>query len=287
MADAHKSLVEIGVDPISIPTVLTPAEVDRFVHQINTLENANSLLAGDVSKNPSTAAIIVAGGEGERFNNPGGKQLFDVLGKPVLTWSAEAFDAVPDVGCIIIVCPGERQAEYCRKAIDPYPFVTPIEFAASGEVRQESAMNGLIAVDPSYEIVAVHDGARPLVTPELISHAINYLKGNPDTDGIVVGHPSIDTLKIVNDRTITATPDRSMFWVAQTPQLFRAEIYRRAHKAAMHEGFVGTDDSSLVERIGGRISMFNGPRDNIKVTVPEDVGPVVAALSARVAQREE
>ena len=275
-------------DPISTSAVLTPAEVDLYVHQINTLENANSLLAGRVSKNPSTAAIIVAGGEGERFHNPGGKQLFEVLGKPVLTWSAEAFDAVPDVGLIVVVCPEDRQEEYCRTAIDPYPFVTPIEFAASGESRQESAMSGLDAVPLTYEVIAVHDGARPLVTPELISHAINHLKGNPDADGIVVGHPSVDTLKIVGDnQTISATPDRSMFWVAQTPQVFRADMYRRAHRAAMYDGFVGTDDSSLVERIGGLVQMINGPRDNIKVTVPEDVGPVVAALSARVAQREE
>lgn len=287
MTDEGQSFIGTKIDPIATPQVLTPAEVDRFVHQIDVLESANSLLEGRVSKNPSTAVIIAAGGEGERFHNPGGKQLFEVLGKPVLTWSAEAFDAVPDVGLIVIVCPEERQEEYCRTALDPYPFVTPIEFAASGETRQESTMNGLDVVPRSYQNVAVHDGARPLVTPELISHAINQLKGNPDTDGIVVGHPAIDTLKVVNDYMVAGTPDRSKVWVAQTPQVFRSDIYRRAHMAAMYDGFVGTDDSSLVERIGGRVFMFNGPRDNIKVTVPEDVGPVVAALSARVAQREE
>lgn len=287
MAEEIQGRSRVLVDPIEESAVLTPAEVDRYVHQIHTLENATSLLAGHVDKKASTAAIIVAGGEGERFHNPGGKQLFEVLGKPVLTWSAEAFDAVPDVGLIVIVCPEDRIEEYCRTAIDPYPFVTPIEFAVSGEVRQESAMSGLDVVPTTFENVAVHDGARPLVTPEIISHAINQLKGNPDVDGVVVGHPSIDTIKIVSNREITATPDRKMFWVAQTPQLFRAGVYRRAHQAAMQDGFVGTDDSSLVERIGGRVIMLDGPRDNIKVTVPEDVGPVVAALSARVAQREE
>ena len=95
MADDTKNLIEVGIDPISVSEALTPAEVDMYVHQINTLENASSLLAGHVSKNPSTAAIIVAGGEGERFRNPGGKQLFEVLGKPVLTWSAEAFTPCP------------------------------------------------------------------------------------------------------------------------------------------------------------------------------------------------
>lgn len=286
MTDIDNPQASVSCDPISTSAVLTPAEVDMYVHQINTLENANSLLAGNVSKKAKTAAVIVAGGEGERFHNPGGKQLFEAMGKPVLTWSAEAFDAVGDVGLIVIVCPEERQVEYCRTAIDPYPFVTPIEFAASGETRQESAFGGLQAVPTQYEYIAVHDGARPLITPELINHAINMLKGNLDLDGVVVGHPSIDTVKIVKDDMITATPDRNMFWVAQTPQVFKAPIYRRAHSAAMQDGFVGTDDSSLVERIGGRIAMCAGPRDNIKVTVPEDVGPVIAALSSHLAQRE-
>lgn len=287
MFDEKDAIVEARAGAATASTTLTPAEVDAFVHQISALESANSLLAGSVSDKPSTAVIIAAGGEGERFKNPGGKQLFEALGKPVLTWSAEAFDAVPDVGLIVIVCPEERMREYCRIALDPYPFVTPIEFALSGDTRQESTMNGLNAIPREYQYIAVHDGARPLVTPALISHAINCVKGNIDYDGVVVGHPSVDTLKIVSDRKIASTPDRSMFWVAQTPQVFRAEIYRRAHDAAMFDGFVGTDDSSLVERINGRVAMINGPRDNIKVTVPEDVGPVVAALSARVAQREE
>lgn len=273
-------------DPISTSAVLTPAEVGMFVHQIHALESAGSLLAGNVDKKASTAAIIVAGGTGERFHNPGGKQLFEAMGKPLLTWSAEAFDAVGDVGLIVIVCPEERQEEYCRVAIDPYPFVTPIKFAASGGSRQESAMSGMQEVPRKFDHIAIHDGARPLVTPELINHSINKLKGNPDLDGVVVGHPSVDTVKIVKDDIITATPDRSMFWVAQTPQVFNAPIYRRAHDAAIEDGFVGTDDSSLVERIGGRIAMCRGPRDNIKVTVPEDVGPVIAALSSHLAQRD-
>ena len=283
--ESNKSAVE--ADPITSPASLTPAEVDAFVHQISVLENADLSLEGRVAKNPSAAAVIVAGGLGERFGNPGGKQLFEVLGKPVLTWSAEAFDAVPDVGLIVIVCPEDRREEFCRCAIDPYPFVTPVDFVASGNLRQESAMNGLDAVPNSYEYVIVHDGARPLVTADLISHAISSLKGNPDVDGVVVGHPSIDTLKVVNEKKIVGTPDREVFWVAQTPQIFKTDVCKRAHKTAMYDGFVGTDDSSLVERIGGRVMMFNGPRDNIKVTVPEDVGPVVAALSARVAQRND
>ena len=275
-----------ATDPITSSEVLGMAEVDSFVRSLDTLESPSASLEGRVAKNATTAAVILAGGSGERFGNPDGKQLFDLLGKPVLSWSAETFDAVPDVGLIVIVCPDERREEFCKTAIDPYPFATPIEFASAGSIRQESAMNGIAAVPSDYKFVAVHDGARPLITAELVEHAINALKGDMDADGIVVGHPSIDTLKVVDGRSIAGTPDRNMFWVAQTPQIFHADILRRAYTTAMYEGFVGTDDSSLVERMGRHVRMLDGPRDNIKVTVPEDVGPVIAALTARLRARE-
>ena len=234
-------------------------------------------LQGAVSDNPQTAAIILAGGAGERFGNPNGKQLVKIEGKPILTWSAEAFDAVADIGLIVVVCPEERMDEYLREAIDPFPFVTPIVLAPSGPSRQESAFSGLEYVPEEYEYVVMHDGARPLVSPEFIEHTINMIKGNVDCDGVVVAHPAVDTLKIVENGIIVGTPDRRVFWNAQTPQVFRAGIYRRAHAAALSDGFVGTDDSSLIERLGGNVIVVEGKRDNIKLTVPEDY-PMLASL---------
>jgi 2-C-methyl-D-erythritol 4-phosphate cytidylyltransferase len=227
-------------------------------------------LKGVVDKNPQTAAIILAGGSGERFGRVAGKQLVHISGKPVLTWAAGAFDAVGDVGLIVIVCPEDRMDEYRAEAIDPYPFITPVVMAPSGSIRQESAFSGLEMVGDEYEYVVLHDGARPLVPPELIAHTINTVKGNFDADGAVVAHPAVDTLKVVEDGVIVGTPDRSVFWNAQTPQVFRAGIYRRAHASALSDGFVGTDDSSLIERLGGRVLVVEGKRDNIKLTVPED-----------------
>lgn len=227
-------------------------------------------LRGKLDKNPKTAAIILAGGTGERFGREGGKQLVEIAGKPILTWSAEAFDAVGDVGLIVIVCPEERMEEYLKRAIDPFPFVTPIVLAPSGSIRQESAFSGLEHVPDDYEFVVLHDGARPLISPDLITHTLNTVKGNLDADGAVVAHPSIDTLKVVEDGVIVGTPDRHVFWNAQTPQVFRLGIYRRAQASAMSDGFVGTDDSSLIERLGGTVLVVQGKRDNIKLTVPED-----------------
>ena len=243
-------------------------------------------LQGKVGKNPKTAAIILAGGSGERFGKEGGKQLVEIAHKPILTWSAEAFDAVADIGLIVIVCPEERHEEYLKTAIGPFPFVTPIVLAPSGPSRQESAFSGLEYVPDDYEYVVTHDGARPLISSELIAHTINTLKGNFDADGAVVAHPAIDTLKVVEDGVIVGTPDRSVFWNAQTPQVFRTGIYRRAHASALSDGFVGTDDSSLIERLGGRVLVVEGKRDNIKLTVPEDYLMMVAAVGAHLREKE-
>ena len=235
-------------------------------------------LKGVVDKKPQTAAIILAGGTGERFGREGGKQLVEIAGKPILTWSAEAFDAVGDIGLIVIVCPEDRRDEYLKRAIDPFPFVTPVVLAPAGSIRQESAFSGLEFVGDEYDYVVLHDGARPLISPELILHTINTVKGNFDVDGAVVAHPAVDTLKVVEDGVIMGTPDRSVFWNAQTPQVFRTGIYRRAHASALSDGFVGTDDASLIERLGGKVLVVEGKRDNIKLTVPEDYVMLVSLV---------
>lgn len=268
------------VDPVFSSSVLAAADLATAL-DIDALTQSLAGLEGKVDKNPKTAAVILAGGTGERFGKEGGKQLVEIGGKPILTWSVEAFDAVGDIGLIVIVCPAERQGEYLSKAVDPFSFATPIVVAAAGSTRQESAFSGLELVPEEFEYVVMHDGARPLISADLIAHTIATLKGNIDADGAVVAHPAIDTLKVVENGVIVGTPDRSVFWNAQTPQVFRAGIYRRAHASALSDGFVGTDDSSLIERLGGRVLVVEGKRDNIKLTVPEDYLMLVAAVRER------
>ena len=264
------------VDPVFSSSVLAAADLATAL-DIDALTQSLAGLEGKVDKNPKTAAIILAGGTGERFGKEGGKQLVEIGGKPILTWSVEAFDAVGDIGLIVIVCPAERQGEYLSKAVDPFSFATPIVVAAAGSTRQESAFSGLELVPEEFEYVVMHDGARPLISADLIAHTIATLKGNIDADGAVVAHPAIDTLKVVENGVIVG----SVFWNAQTPQVFRAGIYRRAHASALSDGFVGTDDSSLIERLGGRVLVVEGKRDNIKLTVPEDYLMLVAAVRER------
>ena len=106
-------------------------------------------------------AVIVAGGSGTRFGNPGGKQLVNVAGRPLMTWSVMAFDRSVLVGHIVVVCPRERRAEVRRLAIEPFAIKTPISFADAGETRQDSTAAGVDAVPMGFEYVAIHDGARP------------------------------------------------------------------------------------------------------------------------------
>lgn len=223
-------------------------------------------------------AVIVAGGSGQRFGNPGGKQLIDVAGKPLMTWSVLAFDTAPSAGHIVVVCPAARTDEVRRRAIEPFGITTPLTFAAAGETRQDSTRAGLDAVPESCAYVAIHDGARPLITPQVIEDAVQALRESEGIDGVVCGQPSVDTLKLVSDdAVIQGTPPRSSYWTVQTPQIFTVDALRRAEDAARAEGFVGTDDASLVERAGGRVLCVECPRDNLKVTLPEDL-PLVEFL---------
>jgi len=229
----------------------------------------------------STAAVVLAGGSGERLGVAGGKQLLTLLGLPVLSWSLKALDAVDDIGHIVVVCPAERLAEYRATAVDGLHLATPVTFAESGATRQESMANGVEAVPEGFSVVAVHDGARPMIDPATIAGALEALASRKDADGIVVGHAAIDTTKVVEDGWIRSTPARNTLWIAQTPQIFRTEVLRAAILFAEHTGFEGTDDSSVVEHAGGKVLTFEGPRDNIKVTVAEDIAVAEAALTRR------
>jgi 2-C-methyl-D-erythritol 4-phosphate cytidylyltransferase len=286
-AQSGRHNMQNSLDPIYTANTSAALDLIDNMDKLTNLPGELPELTGTVNKNASTAAIILAGGSGERFGREGGKQLVEIAGKPILTWSAEAFDAVGDIGLIVIVCPEERTEEYLKRAIDPFPFVTPIVMAPAGTIRQESAFAGLERIPDEYEFIVIHDGARPLVTPELIVHTINTVKGNIDADGAVVAHPSIDTLKVVEDGAIMGTPDRRCFWNAQTPQVFRAGIYRRAQASALSDGFVGTDDSSLIERLGGKVLVVEGKRDNIKLTVPEDYLLLASAVRTMMLERNK
>lgn len=145
-------------------------------------------------------AVVVAGGSGQRFGNPGGKQLVNVAGRPLMSWSIRAFDRSDKVGHIVVVCPAERRAEMRRLAIDPFDYDTPISFADAGDTRQDSTRAGVHAVPAGFEYVAIHDGARPLITTEAIDHAIDVLVGDRSLDASCAASP-----RSTRSRSSTAT----------------------------------------------------------------------------------
>ena len=233
-----------------------------------------------LDRSPRVAAVVVAGGSGERFGAPGGKQLAEVEGVPVLGHALGAFLRASSVSEIVVVVHPERVEEYRARAVAPLGDSVPVMVVAGGDTRLQSVANGLAAVSRDADVIAVHDGARPLVMPATIDEAVAALIER-QVDGVVVGHPSYDTVKLVDGVRVTGTADRTRFWVAQTPQVFDARVLRTAYERALAEGYSGTDDASLVERIDGVVEMLEGPRENIKVTVAEDLDFVAAVLRHR------
>ncbi len=225
--------------------------------------------------------IVAAGGSGSRFGRAEGKQLAPLSGRSVLAWSVEPFVSLDSLAAVVLVADSERGAEYASHVRPLLPAGVGFDVVDGGETRQESVEAGLAALPTSCDLVAVHDGARPLVTRELVASALAALVADEDAHGLVVGHPSVDTLKHVHGGLVVATPDRTLFWSVQTPQIFRAAALRLAYERAEVDGFVGTDDASLVERLGGRVLAFLGPRDNIKVTHAEDLLIAEAILAGR------
>lgn len=229
-----------------------------------------------------TCAIIAAGGVGERFGYAKGKQYVELCGLPLVSWPVLAFDRAPSVGHIVIVCPVGRVAETRDIITGTLSLDKPVTFAEAGETRQDSVMNGLLAVPEGYQLVAIHDGARPLITVDAIERCLAAVRDDAELDGAICASRCIDTLKLVEGGDIVATPDRSFYWCAQTPQCFRVQTILAAHRSAARDAHVGTDDASLVERLGGRVRCVESPRDNIKVTLPEDLAVAEASMRQRL-----
>ncbi len=274
-----------GVDSVEVParardafrTGAAPAAAPGAAH--DTRDGRRDAFAADA---PAVCAVIVAGGSGTRFGAPGGKQMIELAGRPLLSWTIEAFDRARSIAHIVVVCPDAHRAEMRERAVEPFGFTTPVGFATAGVTRQDSTRAGVAAAPASCAYVAVHDGARPLITPAVIDEVVAALLADPELDGAVCGQPAIDTLKIADtDGVVEDTPDRGRYWCVQTPQVFSVAMMRRAFAVADAEGFTGTDDASLVERAGGRVRCIAGPRDNFKVTVPEDRVLAEAVLRAR------
>lgn len=221
-----------------------------------------------------TIAIIVAGGKGKRMGR--GKQFIKIAGKPMLQWTVAAFDQTKAIDGIILVV-SKEQIRLARRIKSKKIFC----IVEGGKERFDSVRNGIAALPPSAEIVAIHDGARPAVTPEIIGASIAEAK---KYGAVVVGVLLKDTIKKVESRTLNVerSLDRSELWAAQTPQVFKVDIIKNAYsRLATRDPRLVTDDAMPVERMGIPVKMVPGTYENLKVTQPEDLDLAAAILKKR------
>ena len=216
----------------------------------------------------TTTAIIVAAGSGSRFNSDTPKQFLKINGKPVIEHTLERFQAAPSVDAIVLVLAPDQ-------SFDASAFSKVTNVVAGGSTRAESVRNGLDATDA--DIVAVHDGARPLVTVDEIERTIAKAK---ETGAACLVAPVTDTIKSIRGNEIADTLDRDKLRRALTPQAFKTDVLRKAFENAdLNES--ATDECYLVEKLGHPIAIVEGSSRNIKITHPEDLILAEALLRAK------
>jgi 2-C-methyl-D-erythritol 4-phosphate cytidylyltransferase len=223
-------------------------------------------------------AVIVAAGEGKRMGSDVPKPLIVLAGRPLILHTLDRL-ARSQIRKVILVAPEKQRKEFERLIATGGDF-SRLEcvLESGGPRRQDSVRRGLNRLDDDCEVVVIHDGARPLVSPALIDRCVELaLKEG----AAVVGVPAKDTIKVVSaSRRIESTPPRNSLWEIQTPQAFRVEIIREAHRRAAEDGIEATDDAMLVERLGKTVAVLEGERSNLKITTPEDLLMAEALIRA-------
>lgn len=223
-------------------------------------------------------AIIAAAGKSERMGGAN-KQFLPLLGVPVLARTLLAFERSPHIEKIIVVIEKSETKRFEDSILAKYGVTKILETVDGGKERQDSVLNGLRSLPGETTRVLIHDGARPLVTPELISRLIEAL---PNWQGVVAAVPLKDTIKRVDsEQGIIETIERTDLWAAQTPQVFLPKTLMEAHQRARMDGFYGTDDSVLLERLGYKVKVVMGSYENVKITTPDDLPVAEAILGLR------
>jgi len=216
-----------------------------------------------MSNNQKVAALIVAAGEGKRMG--GVDKVFAPLGgEPVLLRATRPFQECPLVDQIVVVISGDKENK-CRTLVTGPEWSKVSDICLGGKRRQDSVAAGLKQLN-DFDWVIIHDGARPLVTVDLIERGLEAAK---ETGAAAAAVPVTDTIKVVGPGEIVRqTPPRQNLRSVQTPQVFRFDVIQIAHQ---QDASNVTDDASLVERLGHKVKLYTGSYDNIKVTTPDDL----------------
>ena len=222
-------------------------------------------------------ALIAAGGRGERIGGILPKQFIEIKKKPVLAYTVEKFEKCELIDEIILVVPEDYMSFCSYNIVDVCDFKKVKRILSGGKERQDSVYKGLLALSKDTDIVLIHDGVRPFISTEKIGKSIEMCKKEK---AVILALPVNDTVKRVDEEYVVTTLDREKLWIAQTPQTFEYKLILEAYKKAMEDGFTGTDDSSLVERLGFKVRVLEGESQNIKITTQEDL-----VLAKRILER--
>ena len=214
-------------------------------------------------------AVIVSAGKGQRFMEGRKKQFHLLSGKPILAHTLDKFETCPLIHSILLVV-GQEDMDYCMKEIiEKYHLRKISQIVPGGKRRQESVKNGIDVLSKDAEVVVIHDGVRPFVTKAIIEESIQLAIR---FGAVVVAMPVKETIKMAHsDGTVLKTLDRESLWQIQTPQTFQANLIKEAYHRATENGFIGTDDASLVEQLGVKVHILPGSYTNIKITTKEDL----------------
>jgi 2-C-methyl-D-erythritol 4-phosphate cytidylyltransferase len=228
--------------------------------------------------------LIPAAGVGRRMGSSRNKLLLTLLGKPLLAWTLAAAAASESISWIGIV--GQPVDFPDFQEILAHLSLTksltkPVQFVRGGATRQESVYNGLQALPPEAERVLIHDGARCLVTPELLDRCAQTIL---HCGGLIAAIPVKDTIKVVDEGgLIRDTPDRKNLWAAQTPQAFEVNLLKECHEKGRGLGWEVTDDAALFEKCGLPVQIVEGEETNLKITTTVDLTVAEFILRHRTA----
>ncbi|MEI6082984.1 MAG: 2-C-methyl-D-erythritol 4-phosphate cytidylyltransferase [Verrucomicrobiota bacterium] len=218
-------------------------------------------------------AIVLAAGRSTRMGGGTNKQFIDLLGKPLIWYALTAFQQCRLVTEIILV----RRPDYAAEATEiAREFSKVVAFAEGGVERQNSVWNGLEKA--TGEIVAVHDGARPLVTPALIEATVESARQHGTG---IAATKVVDTIKEADGKIVSRTVDRTKLWAVQTPQTVRRDLLREAYGAVFKKALIVTDEAAAVELLGHRVDLVETPFLNLKITTPTDLAMAEALLRQR------
>ncbi len=215
-----------------------------------------------------TSAIIVAGGSSTRMGGDTTKQMLELSGIPVIVRTLLAFEKNEYINEIIVVAKADEVDIY-KNFKQRYNITKLTSVTVGGATRQESVLNGFEKISDKADFVAIHDGARPFVTDKTIEESIRAAYKH---NAVCVAVKARDTAKYADSKGyIDHTVDREFLWNAQTPQVFKANLYRAAAYSAKEKGITATDDAMLCELAGFHVKLVEGSEENIKITTPHDL----------------